>query len=163
MTERKMVRRISDGMIFEAIRYGRDDKSWGPESITEIAAFVLGFDPDSRTTVANEHILDVVLPIYANFHPAMGKADISVTDQTSSVNVIMHLGDWLLRNAKTPFILVTSVDFQNEFQDLDTEIQAQLAHLIYTNIVPTEGETYQALAEKAANAIIMAGWSKKEK
>lgn len=164
MSEYRRVRRVRDGMIFEATRYGNEDGSWDKECITRVAGFILGLNPDVSTTVGNERILDVVRPVLKDFDPVNGKATIEVADWTSEHIFSMELGDWILKSPNTSFIFVKPYAFAYDFEDVPIQIHAkseydELADLIYENF-PWDGETYQAVAEKVAAEVIKAGWAK---
>lgn len=94
----RKVKRISDGTVFETIRYGNPDGSWDKECISKIAAFVLGFDPDIKTTVGNERILDIVRPVISEFDPINFKAPIEIVDPKHGGILRVELGDWILKD-----------------------------------------------------------------
>jgi len=81
----------------EAVRYGNEKGEYDEASVTRIANFVLGHDVETRSTVLNERMMDVVEPIKEFWNPNDGVADLLVTDPRTGTKMALGLGDWIAR------------------------------------------------------------------
>lgn len=173
MSETKLVRHKDTGQLFRAIQYGDYDRRWSKEDITDIAAFVLGVNPDNKSTVANDRLLDVVKPVYNRFDPLSGVADIDITDPaTGNHTYTLELGDWIIRreglNKNRSLAFVKAWAFVENYVDEEPvpipESVDEVANFIYMKCMAgMEGELYQALSERIAAELHKAGWLNKEK
>lgn len=167
MTAVRSVRRISDGVKFDAVRYGKEDGTWDKDCIIRVAAFLLEMHPDAMT---NYHILEVVKPVLKDFDPSHGKASIEVLDKFSGRITVLELGEWIIKHPMASFVFVKSWAFDNEFEDVPQKIHDQeeemiddLGLYIYVNCFgPLDGQIYQALAETTARKLVKAGWRQLE-
>ena len=91
----KFVHQFGD---LSAIRYGDEEGKWDPKAPERVAAFILGFDVDSRTTGLNERAWDVVTPVKEFWTPEKNVADLEVSDQGSGTRIVVGLGDWVGRS-----------------------------------------------------------------
>lgn len=165
MIEQQLVRRVSDGIIFEAIRYGHEDGTWTKDCITKVARFVIGLDPNVKTTVENERMLDVVLPLIAEFDIPMGKAPIEVAEPDTGLIFRVELGDWILKNPNTSLIFVKPYAFESDFINVVKQAKSKtdndvLADLIYSAL-PYKGDIAVSLSKHIAETVLTNGWSKK--
>lgn len=152
-------RRLKDGAVFEAVRYGRPDGSWDDEAVTRITRFVLGVDVDTRMSVSNEAMLDVVKPNLKRWNLSAGIADIEVIDTKTGMAYTMHLGDWIVKMADGSFIYVDAMTFGKEYA-VPMEFN-ELSDFIF-EYFPWEGPAAKAVAETIAAKLIWAGWSNKQ-
>lgn len=78
---------------FPSVRYGDIKGRWDPQAPTRVAAFILGFDPDTRATALNERIWDVIQPITEFWFPEREIADLEILDKISGRKWALRLGD----------------------------------------------------------------------
>lgn len=79
--------------VFPSVRYGDSKGRWDPDAPRRVAAFVLGFDPETRATALNERIWDVIQPIDEFWYPEREIADLEITDKISGRKWALRLGD----------------------------------------------------------------------
>lgn len=162
----KKYRLKRDGSLVEAVRYSSLSRPWRSSDVSRVAKFVLGHDVETRVTISNEHIMDVVRPVESNWAPQNWRADISVADWINGKTLTLPIGWWLVRNSKNELSVVRPSEFEKAYEPHSPEASTRpasefdiLADLIYDHF-PWEGETYQAVAEKIAGSIISRGWSR---
>jgi hypothetical protein len=165
MIEQRLVRHVRNGIIFEAIHYGHEDGTWTKDCITKVAAFVIGLDPDVHATVENERMLDLVLPLIAEFDIPMGKTPIEVADPDTGLIFRVELGDWILKNPYTSLVIVKPEVLKTEYVDVAKKAESKsendvLADLIYS-VLPYKGDIAISLSKQIAETVITNGWSKK--
>lgn len=162
-----MVRRRNSGEIYDAVQYSEPDESWSPGCIGQVAAFLLGVDPDKATTVANDQMLDVVRPLFTEFDPTNGIATIEVMDrEAGNLMKKVQLGIWILSRPGIPLYLVDPSRMWELFEPLPGTVHRAdidaLTKFIYEDCFDTpEGSTWIRLAEHTAGKLIRAGWSRK--
>lgn len=78
---------------FASVRYGDSQGRWDPDAPRRVAAFILGFDPDTRATALNERVWDVVSPIGEFWFPDREIADLEILDKISGRKWALRLGD----------------------------------------------------------------------
>lgn len=151
-------RRKSDGAVVEAVQYNLAG------AVSKIAAFVLKMDVDDHITVANEHLLDVVRPVHDAWNPNSGVATIHVVDPGTGFIFPMLLNEWLARCDNGALLTIKPNAFIRDYEKIQPEAPKseydELADVIYESFATLEGELYQALAERAASAVIKAGWKR---
>lgn len=120
------------------VRYGDEFGNLDSEAIKRIAAFVLGVDPEKGVTLENEHIMDIVSPLSDTWNPAKGVADILVSPPSGNKDLVMHLGDWLVRErygiepAGDTLYVLTHKEFLSDFMSQ------------YTPVVDRSKETFES-------------------
>jgi hypothetical protein len=87
------------GRNMTAIRYGDKNGNWEQSAPVRIANFVLGHDVESRSTVLNERMLDVVTPVEEFWHPHENVAELEITDKSIGGRLGIGLGQWLVRRS----------------------------------------------------------------
>jgi hypothetical protein len=80
-----------------AVRYGDKNGNWEQTAPVRIANFILGHDVDSRSTVLNERMLDVVTPVEEFWQPNQNVAELEITDKVAGGRLGIGLGQWLVR------------------------------------------------------------------
>lgn len=160
----KRYRRRRDGAVVEAVQYGLPGR-FDAKGASTIAKFMLGLDVDTQVGIANEHMLDVVVPDGTRWFPREGTADIYIIDQNTGLKLRMELGDWVCRDVGTKSIMVVkNAAFRDGYTEAGVrsidELHNELSDIIYGSFSNLEGELYRALAEQAATAVIKAGWKK---
>lgn len=159
----KKYRRLSDGLVIEAVQYGKEGR-YEDGAIREVAGLLLGIDVDAQVSVANERMFDVITPIQGKWSPQKGIADVVVTDPYTGMRFTLSLGDWVVRNGDQ-IAFVQPGAFREEYEEVLPEVPRtefdDLSDVIYSSFSNLEGDLYQALAEKAASAVIRAGWSRR--
>lgn len=158
----KKYRRLSDGVIIEAVQYR---PPWEEKnSISKVASFILGIDTDQGIAVPNEKMLDVVRPLTHLWHMANGVATIEVISPKNGQPHRVASGMWIVKLG-IDLIFFTQTSFPLLFEELIEDVPRSeldiLANSIY-DIFPWEGETYQAVAENVAASLIKDGWSRKD-
>ena len=161
----KKYRVKSTGQLVQAIRYSNPTRPWKSEDVAELAKFVLGHDMNTRITVSNEHILDVVRPVESRWAPHDHLADVTVADWVRSTTLNLSIGWWLIKDEQGALFATNNTTFESDYEPFFTPPPPKtdfdiLADLIYNNF-PWEGETYQAVAERVASQIINDGWVKR--
>lgn len=81
----------------DIIRYGNEHGEFDNDAPSRIAKFVLGHDINTRISVLNEGLTEVVQPISDFWNPEKGVADILVTDPKTGIQMTVGLGQWLAR------------------------------------------------------------------
>ena len=158
-------RSISSGEVVRAHRYSNPTRPWRSEDVAELAKFVLGHDMNTRITVANEHILDVVRPVESRWAPHDHLADVAVADWIRNTTLNLSIGWWIVKDDNGGLSAMSNSSFESTYEPFMKALPPKtplddLADLIYANF-PWEGETYQAVAERVASQIINEGWEKK--
>ncbi len=95
MPASSLVLNLNHGM--KAVRYGDKNGNWEQTAPVRIANFVLGHDVDSRSTVLNERMLDVVTPVEEFWQPNQNVAELEITDKVAGGRLGIGLGQWLVR------------------------------------------------------------------
>jgi hypothetical protein len=80
-----------------AIRYGDKNGNWELTAPVRLANFVLGHDVETRSTVLNERMLDVVHPVEEFWNPQQNVAELEIIDKATGRAVGIGLGQWLVR------------------------------------------------------------------
>lgn len=80
-----------------ALRYGDKNGNWDPTAPVRIANFVLGYDVDTRSSILNERMLDVVRPVEDFWDPQQNVAELEIVDKSAGSRLGMGLGQWLVR------------------------------------------------------------------
>jgi len=102
----------------EAVRYGTWDARWYDEATTDVAKFVLGLDVNTRTSILNERMLDVVRPLPKEWNPKRGRADISIFDRGNGISHLASLGDWILRFPDKSLGVCSPEAFRRGYEDI---------------------------------------------
>lgn len=175
MTLHKFMRRKSDGVVIEVVKYGEADGSWSKESTTRVAAFLLGFDPDNGTSIQNERMLDVVRPIYDSFDPINRVADIEVYIPSMSITYCMKLGVWLGKD-RDSFFFMTEQALYSEYVEVAEEVAPSefdaLSEFLYKKCfdgreswrqdIAWRNIAWRDFANDVAEKLLKAGWSRKK-
>lgn len=82
---------------FPSVRYGDSKGRWDPDAPRRVAAFILGFDPETRATALNERIWDIIQPIDEFWFPEREIADLEILDKISGRKWALRLGDYVGR------------------------------------------------------------------
>jgi hypothetical protein len=159
----KKYRRLADGHIFEGVQHVLPPQSFQRDNpISLLGAFVLGLDVNSSVTIENERILDVVHPVTSEWNLRTGMATVEIIDPNTGLHHYVRVNDWVMRHRddkRGDFLLFVKPDaFDSSWAEIN-EFD-ELANLVY-DAFPWEGETYQAVAETVATAVIRTGWSRK--
>lgn len=156
------------GHVVRAMQYGAPSKMWEMAWITEVRNFVTGIDVDTRTTITNEQVLDVVNPVLTGWNVDIGIADLNIAEPKTGRVFTIRLLDWIVDNGYGEFAHLE----QNRFFDFYEQVVPDnlpkeqqefenLANFIYNECMVTlDGELYQALAEGIAGKLLAAGWKK---
>lgn len=78
---------------FPSVRYGDIKGRWDHDAPRRVAAFILGFNPETQTTAMNERMWDVVNPITEFWYPERDIADLEIIDKISGRKWALRLGD----------------------------------------------------------------------
>lgn len=151
--------------LYDAVRYGNENLTWDPHCIPRVAQFMLGLDTESRVSVSNEHIMDVVQPVPERWTPEHMVADIRVANWAKGTTYQVRLGDWILRDDKGEIFHVGNGEFRVKYEEhleyiTPRTVHDDLSDLIYAHM-PWEGDIYRAAAARMATSIMTAGWSKR--
>lgn len=164
MTDVKQYRRkdSDDTTIYTAIQYGNEDQSWDAKCMPRVAQFVLGLDVDTRVTIANERVMDVVQPVQQRWQPEHMVADIRVADWPRGTTYQVRLGDWLLKDEVGNLLHVGYGDFKIGYELVVPVLPPRttlddLEDLVYAHF-PWQGDIYRATARRIAGSILNAGY-----
>ena len=182
MTEEiKKYRRRADSVIFEGIQYTQGTQPGA------IASFVLNVDVDSRVTIQNERMLDVVRPLFTEWDMDRGYLPLQVLDPVSKLPFRLNINDWIVRSVQkipspkgyisaTPgrddlsaaLLFVKPDVFHRDYAELskheEEEIRAGLKDLVFEGMkvnIETAEYRHHDLAEGIVDVIIAAGWTRK--
>lgn len=115
---RRFRKRKDRQFIVEAVHYGTWDARWYDEATMDVAKFILGVDVNTRTSILNERMLDVVNPIQKEWNPKKGRADIYISDRGNNVQYTASLGDWILRYPDGSLGVSKSEAFRRDFDEV---------------------------------------------
>lgn len=171
MTAAQKYRRISDGSIVDALQYG-EGKPWTKESVTRVVEFVTGVDVDNHTGIAQERVLDVVIPILTDWDAANGKVPIQVSDTRTGQASRVELGDWIVKLPSGALLFIKQEAFAETCEAVEMldsgrytshkEIEIEeLATFMYKDAFNgLEMDFPEGIAHLVAPKIINAGWRK---
>lgn len=163
MTNVKYRRTDDHSKVYTAVRYGNEDRSWDESCVPRVAKFVLGIDSETRVTLKNERIMDVVRPIEKTWDPKNWMADIEVADWVQGQRYRVRLGDWLVKDTSGQLHLVTSEAFSTDYEEI---VATSALRNDYDKLVDSIqdclpwGPSDKKLARRIADVVVSSGWKK---
>lgn len=163
MTKQRVFRGKHDDRLYRGIRYGEDDGTWSKECIPRIVGFIIGYDPNKNVTALNERMLDVVTPIYRNFDPVHGVADIQIFDPKTEIHHQVKLGTWIMKSPDETLSYIQPEHLADNFEEIipktvDTSEFDELVAFINDDC---ESVDRNVLASVLATKLLRAGWTRK--
>jgi hypothetical protein len=171
MTTAQKYRRTFDGSIVDAFQYG-EDEPWTNDAVTKVVEFVTGIDVENHTGIANERVLDVVVPILTDWDASAGKAPIMVADTKTKTSERVDLGDWIIKLEDGSLVFAKHNVFLKTYEPVkllpsgtyrtykEMEIE-ELATFLYKDaFAEYEMDFPEGIAHLVAPKIISAGWRK---